>query len=422
MQSPRRNIAAVALGVVLVAVFAIVAVAQGLGHPSPSGDEIAIVEDAVDGEEVAIAREEFDASLEQTAARQGMEELPGEDDPQFELLRDTALSDLLLAVWVRGEASDRGIEVTPEEVEAELGQIKEQQFEGNERRFKRFLRQSGFTEEQALQRVELQVLSDQIQRDVIPDEPQVSEREVESYYAANSEQFQQPETRDVRVIETEDEDDAEEARERLEDDDSPRSFRQVARDLSVDEATQDQGGLRQGLVQGQSEPALDEQAFSAPEGELVGPFEGEGSFYVIEVEGVNPSQTIPLEEARPQIEQAVGGQRQQQIAQEFQLEFLEKWRSRTFCAEGFQTERCANAGPPPDVCPAEVAEAQGCPAPVPSTRPIEPGTATPFGQAAGRPQGPLTPQPEQPEMPPGLPPGLEQIPQGPPPEAPPPGE
>jgi foldase protein PrsA len=401
--------------VLLIALFAIVAVAQGLGHPSPSGEEVAIVEDAEDGGNVAITRAQFDAALEQTALRQGLPEVPAEDDPQYELLRDTAFSDLLLAVWVRGEGEDRGIEISREEVEEELEQIKEQQFDGRERRFQRFLEQSGFTEEEALERVELQLISDQIQTDVLPAEPEVTEREVEIYYESNRAQFEQPETRDVRVIETETEDEAQEARDRLDDDSRPRSWNQVASDLSTDEVTQDVGGLRQGVVEGQSEPALDEQAFAATEGELVGPFEGETGFFVLQVENIIPAQTFALEDARDQIEQAIAGQRQQEAAQAFQLEFVEKWRSRTFCAEGFRIERCANAEPRADVCPEEIAAEQGCPAPVPSTRPIEPGTAAPFGEPPGRPQGPKTPEPEQPELPEGLPPELEQIPEGPPP-------
>lgn len=422
MPSPRRRHAAIGLAALLVAAFAIVAVAQGLGHPTPGADEIAVVEDATNGEAASVTREEYESALEQTALRQGLEEVPEEDHPQYELLRDSAIADLLLAVWIRGEAAERGVEVTSEQVDEELEQIKEQQFDGREQRFQEFLEQSGFTEEEALDRVELQILSDEVQGAVLPEEPDVGEDEIESFYEANPEQFEQPETRDARVIVTDDEEDADEARERLEEDDSPGVWRQVAEDLSTDEATQEQGGLRQGLVEGQAEPALDEQVFTSPEDDLVGPFEGEEGFYVLQVQEINPTQQVPLEDASEQIRQAIAGQRQQEIAQEFQAQFLEKWRSRTFCADGFEIERCANAEQPVIVCPEEVAEQQGCPAPVPSTRPIEPGTAALFGEAPGRPQGPIVPEPEQPLSPEGLPPGLEQIPEAPPPGEVPPGE
>jgi foldase protein PrsA len=419
VRSPLRNQAALGLGALLVALFVIVAVAKGLGHPDPTGDEVAIVEDAIDGDDVTITREQFDATFEQTATRQGLEDVPEPADPQYELLRDTAMADLLLAVWVRGEAGDRGLEATEEAVDEELEQIKEQQFGGSERQFNRFLRQSGFTEEEARERVELQLLSDQIQADVLPEEPEVGGDEVETYYDANPEQFEQPETRDVRVIVTEEESEAADAAEELEADPSPQTFRRVARDVSIDEATQDRGGLREGVVEGQSEEALDEQIFTASLEEIVGPFEGERGFYVIRVEEITEEEEIPLADVEDQIRQTLVGARQQLVAQEFQEQFLDKWTSRTFCAEEFLIDRCANAEPEPLPCPEEVAEEQGCPAPVPGPQVIDPGGATVFGapQPPLRPQGPVTPAPEAPE---GLPPGLEQIPGAPPGAAPPP--
>jgi foldase protein PrsA len=429
VRSPRRNAAGIGLAALIVALFVIVAVAQGLGHPNPAGDEIAIVEDAVDGEDVTISREQFDSTLEQTATRQGLEEVPAPDDPQYELLRDTAIADLLLAVWVRGEAEDRSLEVSESDVDEELEQIKEQQFGGSERQFNRFLRQSGFSEEEARERVELQLLSDEIQAGVLPEDPPVGGDEIEAYYEANPEQFEQPETRDVRVIVTEEESEADDAVTELEEDPSPQTFGRLARQVSVDEATQDRGGLREGVVEGQSEAALDEQVFAAEVDDIVGPFEGERGFYVIRVEAVNPAEEIPLADVADQIRQTLVSARQQQIAQSFQEEFLDKWRGLTFCAEGFRIDRCANADPPPSVCPQDIAETEGCPAPVPSTQPIEPGTAAVFGAPApqGLPQGPITPAPEAP--PEGLPPGLEEIPGAPPgappgqaPPAPPPGQ
>lgn len=418
MQSPRRNIALVGLGALVVALFAIVAVAQGLGDPSPSGDEIAVVEDAEDGNTVAVTQEQLDTELEVVATRQGLEEVPPEDDPQFEALRDAAFGDLLLVVWVRGEAEERGITVSEEDIDAELDQIKEQQFNGNERRFQRFLEESGFTEESARERLELQLLSNSIQEDVIPAEPEVDDAQIEEYYEANPEQFEQPESRNVRVIQTENQEDAQEAFDRLTDDDSQRSWRRVARQLSTDPTTQDVGGLRQGVIEGQNEQALDAQIFTAPEGELVGPFQGEGGHYVIQVEQVTPAQSISLDEARDQIRQTIAGQESQQVAQEFQTEFLERWRARTFCAEGYQIDRCANAEPPPPTCPEEQAEEQGCPAPVAAWPVIEPGTANRFAEPPPRPPGPLTPEVPAPEIPEGLEglEGIEQVPQEPPPQ------
>jgi foldase protein PrsA len=403
-----------ALAAFVVGAVIVVAAAQGLGKPSVSEGEVAVVEEAPDG---TITSEDFDRALQQTAARQGQREVPPTDDPQYELLADAAVSDLILSRWVLGEAEERGIEVTDREIDEELETVKNQQF-GSEKAFQDFLDQSGFTLEEARERIALQLVSDRIQSAVLPQEPPINEDEIKAYYDANQVQFEQPETRDVRVILTKTEGEAQEAAAELQEDSSPQSFERVAKEFSIDEATQSTGGLREAVVQGQSEPALDEQIFNALEGELTGPFESEQGFYVIQVESITPAQTTPLDEATEQIRQTLVAARQQELAQSFQEDFQAKWVARTVCADDYRIDRCSNAEPPADPCTEEVAETQGCDAPVVSTRPIAPGTAGVFGAPApaGLPQGPITPTPPTP--PGGVPPGL--IP-GAPPGAVPPG-
>ena len=144
--------------------------------------------------------------------------------------------------------------------------------------------------------------------------------------------------------------------------------------------------------------------FSATENEIVGPFQGDAGFYVIEVEKVTPAVTQQLDD---QVQGATGAQaqtvadqiraslvanRQQTIAQAFQDDFQTKWIARTFCAEGYRIDRCSNAEPAPDPCTKDIAESQGCDAPVPSTKPIAPGSNDVFGTpaAVGLAQGPQT--------------------------------
>ena len=411
----RKRAGLIGFGVLFVALFVIVGVAEGIGQPSVPDGAIAVVEDAPDG---TITTEEYDRGLVQAAARQGLREVPPTDDPQYELLAEAAQSDLILARWVNGEAEERGIEITDREIDSELETIKEEQF-GSEQEFERFLDESGFTLDEAKDRIRLQLISDAIQQAVLPPEPDVSDAEIETFYDANAQQFEQPETRDVRVVLTKTEQEADEALADLGTDPSEADWERVAKQYSIDEATKSTGGLRQSVVAGQSEPALDDQVFGAAEGELVGPFEGDAGFYVIEVEKVTAATTTPLEEVSDQIRQTLAATRQQEIAQAFQADFQEKWTARTFCAEDYRIDRCANADPPPDPCTEEVAETQGCDAPVPSTRPIAPGTNEVFGvpAAVGLPQGPQSAPAELPAG--GVPPGLAPVPGAPPGTVPP---
>ena len=161
----QKTIALIGFAVLLVALFVIVAAAEGLGQPSVPSDAIAVVDDAPDG---TITKEQFDRALTQTAARQGINQVPAATDPQYKALADAAQSDLLLSRWVLGEAEERGIEISDRQITDELEKVKSQQF-GSEKAFQTFLDQSGFTLDEAQQRIELQLISSQIQQDVLDD-------------------------------------------------------------------------------------------------------------------------------------------------------------------------------------------------------------------------------------------------------------
>jgi foldase protein PrsA len=382
----RRIVAAVVLGAVVVVLFVVVAIAQGIGNPSvPSGD-VAVVEDVSDGH---ISQEEFDSALQQFAAQQGVKKVPPPSDPSYGDLHDAAMADLLLTRWVRGEATERGISFSDTEISNRLDQIIQQDF-GGQKQFEKFLTQNHFTAEQARDRVELQLMGDEVQKQVLGGEQAVSESEIEDYYEANQAQFQQEETLTVRRLVNKDQAKLEQAKALLEKDDSPASWKKVAARFSTEDATKDKGGLIQGVTHGQSEPALEEQLFSAPEGELVGPFKGQTDYYLIEVVKITPAQTTPLDDVRKQIEDQLRSGKQQQAGQEFQQDFLAKWKSRTFCADGYVVDRCDNFTPPLQTIPGA--------APVTSRPVVSPGQAAVFpGQAPTvLPQGPVKPTSAQP--------------------------
>ncbi|MEK6328505.1 MAG: peptidyl-prolyl cis-trans isomerase [Actinomycetota bacterium] len=374
----RRVVVALVLAALLVVLLVGVAIAQGIGNPSvPSGD-VAVVEEAPDSE---ITQEEFDSGLAQSAALQGVTKVPPPSDPQYATLRDSAMSDLLLGRWVRGEASERGISFSESEVSTGLDGVIKQDF-GGQKEFEKFLKEAHFTLEQARERVELRLLSDELQKRVLDQVAGVSDSEIEDYYNANVASYKQPEARDVRQIVNKDPAKLEQAKALLEEDDSPASWKKVAARFSTEEVTKDVGGLREGLTEGQTEPAIEEQIFSAPKGAFVGPVEGQAGFFLFRVEKITPAETTPVAELSEQIQQQLTQGRQQQIAQDFQQDFLEKWRSRTFCADDYLIDSCDNFTPTLQPTP-------GAPPVLPAPA-VSPGQATVFaGQPIpALPQGP----------------------------------
>jgi foldase protein PrsA len=405
----RRILVAGVLALFLVAFFVIVAIAQGIGDPSVPSDDVAVIEDAPDG---SISMDDFQTALEQTALGQGIQKVPAPDDPQYATIRDTAMSNLITSRWIAGEAEDRGISVSDTEIESYI----KQQFGGQ---FEQAAKQAGFTQDEAREQVSLILLGQELQKAVVgTGQPSVPQDLVQRFYDANKAQFTQPETRDVREIVNKDQAKVEQAKALLEKDNSPASWKKVAAKFSTDKATKSNGGLRKAVAQGQSEPALDEQIFSAPTGVLVGPFKGQAGYYLIEVEKVTPESVTPLAEIESQIKQQLAQGLQQEVASRAQQTITDKWTDRTFCATGYVVQQCSNFTAPQQTTP-------GAP-PVLSSAAVQPGDTTAFpGQApTALPQGPQFPAPKQqpavlgPGGAPTLPPGTAPPPSG---TAPPPG-
>jgi peptidyl-prolyl cis-trans isomerase C len=385
-------------------------IARGYGDPSvPSGD-VALVEE-VPEETGEVSREDFDRAMEQTAARAGLQEVPEPGDDQYENIKNAAMGDLLDTIWIQGEAADRGLEASQREIEAQLRQIKTQSFR-NEREYEQFLERSGFTEEDIRLRVELQLLSDAIQRDVAETVPEVSDDEVSEYYDAGKSAFRQPEVRDVRIILNEDRDRVLEAQAALEQDDSDASWQRVAQRYSSDPSSKGMGGLRTGITEGLLEQQLDRPVFAAEQGELEGPVRTPLGYYVFQVEQVTPPRTQTLDELRGQISTQLEQQAQQNAFAAFVDDYGSKWQSRTFCASDFLVDRCANfvgTGHPPNAQPQCYEEdprggRPACPAPVVQAQPASPGTITLLNPPGSKlPQTPHPAGEAAPSLTPGLP-------------------
>jgi parvulin-like peptidyl-prolyl isomerase len=422
--SGKRKIVAVVLGLALVVALGAF-VASDPGDPSIPDGAVAVVEDAPDG---TITDEEFDENLRQAAFNLQLRELPAEDDPQFEQIEQSALSNSIQTRWVKGEAEERGVEASEQDVDRALDQIIEQQL-GGQKGYEQFLERSevdgepAFDEEAVRAVAELTAISSKLQDEIAT--PEVTDEQVERFYDQNADQFETPESRDVRVILNPDVAEIDKALDELGDSPTPDDWDAVAKKYSTDEATKNQGGLRTAVTEGQNEPALDDAIFNTEEGEVVGPIEGESGFYAIQVEGVTPGETTPLDgegcdtpEAqdpclREQIETQLQQGNEAQAIDTFRQSFIAKWTSRTFCGS-VKVDLCANADPPPEACTIdddserEAADPAtldaGCPAFALPRNVVNPGTGGVFPgeQLPVLPQGPYKPAAEQPALPPGV--------------------
>jgi SurA-like N-terminal domain len=77
--------------------------------------------------------------------------------------RGEALGSLIDAVWIQGEAEERGIVVSEEEVSKELARLKAREFE-NDAEYERFLESQGLDQAGVEERVKLSMLGNRLRR------------------------------------------------------------------------------------------------------------------------------------------------------------------------------------------------------------------------------------------------------------------
>jgi len=374
--------------VVLVALFVIFAVAQGIGATSvPSGDA-AIVKSVPSDANTVTEAEVKRATAQQIAATtsESKAKAPKPGSKKFEELKAAAFGELLNLIWIRGQAEELGIKATPKQIETELETIKKTNFGGKESAYQEFLEKSHFTQDDVDARVEQQILSTEIQQRIQGQSQPANAEEIKDYYEKEkATQFTTPASRDVRVIVNKDESKVEAAKKALEGDQSQKNWLKVAAKYSSDPTTKATGGLQKAITEEFVKGELKKAIFDTPIGELAGPVEYETNFILVEPVKETAKKAKTLAEVRSQISQTLSQQKQEEFFSNFVTEYQAKWTSRTVCASGFtKVEQCSNfkgSGHPSSAPPAcyeanPKTPTKECPAPVTMNTPAIPGTVT----------------------------------------------
>ena len=345
-----RRLGLLVSGLLFVLLFAGVAIAGGIGTPSVPDGAVAIVQDMPDGD-YEITQEQFDRAKQQMAAQAQLEEVPPEDDPQYLEIAGAAFNDLLDVAWITGEAAEHNITVTQRQVDDQLQQVAQQNFQCKQKQepfkckaLKDFLKESHYTEEDVIERIRVGLYSNELQSAITDEAPKPTTSQLKAYYNTFQSQFKLPASTDLRLIQTEKKGQAERAKAALEKDSSEKNWERVAKKFSTDSISKDSGGLREGVTEGMFEAVVEEEIAGAPVDELVGPVKADAGFFVFQVEERNEERTQDFDEVQEQLEQQVA----QQLASSAQTAFIEKyrnvWTSRTICADSVLMDRCRNAG------------------------------------------------------------------------------
>ena len=121
----------------------------------------------------------------------------------------------------------------------------------------------------------------------------------------------------MRVVINKKKSEVEAAKKALEADNSPASWKKVAKKYSSDPTTSSKGGLQKAIPEELLQGPLKKAIFGSATGELVGPIKYQGNYLLLEVDKLNPEKVKSLGEARSQISETLNQQKQQEYVQEF---------------------------------------------------------------------------------------------------------
>ena len=315
---------------------------------------------------------------------------------EYEGLRDQVMQLLIQNEWVSNEAEQQGVKVSEADVKKAFEQQKKQSFP-KKADYEKFLKTSGFTEQDVLFRVRLEQISNKLREKIVKGKDKVSDAQIKTYYDKNKARFAQPERRDLRIVLTKDQAKANEAKAAIS---GGQSWKAVAKRLSIDQASKNQGGVLLAVAKGQQEPSLDKAVFAAKKGQLSGPVKTQFGFYVFQVTKVTPKSQQTQQQAAQTIKGILASENQQKALDKFIKDFQKEWKEKTNCKKGFVTQDCKNApeqktgaAAPPGAVPGGGAPAQG-------GQPVQPGApqgAPPTGAPQQAPPGSAPPQtPQQP--------------------------
>lgn len=263
--------------------------------------------------------------------------LKSQCEQQYTSLKQTTLGFLISANWLLGEAKEQGVNISDAEVTKAFNKIKDEQFP-TEADFQKFLTSTGYTVSDLLLRVKLDELSTKIQQKVTKNAGKTpSQKEIKSYYEQHKSQYGQPEKRNILIILTKTQAQAEKAKKEIE---SGKSFASVAKAVSIDPVSKAAGGSLPGVVKGQEEKALSEAVFSAKVKVLGGPIKTPFGYYVYEVTKVIPGNQQALSSVQSTISQQLKAQNQQKALSEFVKNFRKTWTARTECRAEYSVQDC----------------------------------------------------------------------------------
>ncbi len=330
--------------VLLLVLVGVLTLAVGCGGgddgKAVSRDSIAVVGDR------DVPKEEFDALMAQAKKSYDAQkrEFPKAGTAEYDTLKNQAVQFLVQRAQFEQEAEELGVDVSDEDVDKRLEQIKKQYFGGDDKRYKDQLSKQGLTEDQVRKDVRAQLIQEGI-FEKVTDAAKATDAEIEKYYNDNREQYGTPESREVRHILVPTKKLADRIYGELE---AGGDFAKLAKKYSKDPGSKDQGG-KLTIARGQTVEPFDQTAFLLPVGKVSRPVKTQYGYHLIEpISAIKPAKTTPLAQVKESIKQ--------QLLQTKRNEAMTKWVEDVRKEYAEKTSYQVGFNPPPSATATDQAE------------------------------------------------------------------
>lgn len=261
---------------------------------------------------------------------------------QYNQLKQRTVSDLVTEQWHIQAAADFQVDLTEKAVSARLDEYADRLTAGKARsqaRFKKKMKRAGLRRSDVLSELRAQ-LARQAWEAANQGEAKLDEDEARKYYDDNPGRFGNAATRTVEIVATDEEKSAESAASQLE---KGEAVAAVSAELSSDFSIRGGDGVLRVEQGGSILPETVESGiFTAGKGEVKGPVEADGKWYLYRVVGSTEADVPPYEKVRDLARDMATAVAVQRNMVEATNSFRNGWRSRTLCASDHLVPECSN--------------------------------------------------------------------------------
>ena len=251
----------------------------------------------------------------------------------FTQFNSEVMAFLIEGYWYQAQAHKVGINYTAADEAKDFAKAVKTDFPTNAE-LKTYLSSSGETEAD----LKFQVRVNSVYTKLIARvSKKVDSKTIEQYYDAHKQQFGTAETRNIHLVRTTTAAKAQAADNALK---SGQSWDTVAKQYAADAASKANGGLLNGVTNGEEEKAANTVIFDSPAGKVVGPVKGLFGYYVIEVVKITPATQKTLKQATASIKSTLTSDAQQSAETNVNDAVKKAWLSKTLCRSTYSVSDC----------------------------------------------------------------------------------